>query len=116
MGRSKHQARRKTRRSAARGHSLGGLLVRLYASAYSDEVVGMVQLDPFHEDMLSSYQAVLTVTDTIGGKTATALWEGERHFDVVVRLTAASRETLGDIPDVRVPTPDVSVVDFRRKW
>ena len=32
------------------GHSVGGLLVRLYASTYPDEVVGMVLVDATHED------------------------------------------------------------------
>ncbi|NJN81926.1 MAG: alpha/beta hydrolase [Caldilineaceae bacterium] len=33
------------------GHSVAGLYVRLYASQYSDEVVGMVLIDPGHPDM-----------------------------------------------------------------
>jgi pimeloyl-ACP methyl ester carboxylesterase len=32
------------------GHSVGGLLVRLYASTYPDEVGGMVLVDATHED------------------------------------------------------------------
>jgi pimeloyl-ACP methyl ester carboxylesterase len=32
------------------GHSVGGLLVRLYASTYPDEVIGMVLVDATHED------------------------------------------------------------------
>jgi pimeloyl-ACP methyl ester carboxylesterase len=32
------------------GHSFGGLNVRLFADQYPDEVVGMVLLDPAHED------------------------------------------------------------------
>lgn len=32
------------------GHSLGGLFVRMYASLYPDEVLGMVLLDPSHPD------------------------------------------------------------------
>ena len=46
------------------------------------------------------------VETAIGGKPATTLWEGERHFDVVVRLAEAARATLDRIPDVRVTTPD----------
>src|SRR5205823_3771597 len=41
-----------------------------------------------------------------GGRTATTLWEGERHFDVAVRLAEASRATFDRIPDVRVATAD----------
>ena len=32
------------------GHSLGGMHVRLYADVYPKEVVGMVLVDPSHED------------------------------------------------------------------
>jgi pimeloyl-ACP methyl ester carboxylesterase len=34
------------------GHSLGGLLVRLYAGTYPKEVVGLVLVEAAHEDML----------------------------------------------------------------
>jgi hypothetical protein len=33
------------------GHSFGSLNMRLYASLYSDEIAGMVLVDPVHEDM-----------------------------------------------------------------
>jgi len=46
------------------------------------------------------------VETAIGGKTATTLWEGERHFDVVVRMTEAARASLDRLPDVPVATPD----------
>jgi cobalt-zinc-cadmium resistance protein CzcA len=45
------------------------------------------------------------IETAIGGKAATQLWEGERHFDVAVRLSEASRATLDRLPDVRVATP-----------
>ncbi len=44
------------------------------------------------------------IETAIGGRAATQLWEGERHFDVVVRLDQASRATLARIPDITVPT------------
>jgi pimeloyl-ACP methyl ester carboxylesterase len=37
------------------GHSFGGLLARLYGSVYPDEVVGMVLVDPAHEDFYVKY-------------------------------------------------------------
>ena len=46
------------------------------------------------------------IETAIGGKAATALWEGERRFDVVVRLAAAARTNLEQLPDVRVAAPD----------
>jgi pimeloyl-ACP methyl ester carboxylesterase len=41
------------------GHSAGGLVVRLYASEYPDEVVGMVLLDSTHEDVWLRFQQAL---------------------------------------------------------
>jgi pimeloyl-ACP methyl ester carboxylesterase len=37
------------------GHSLGGPLVRLYAHEHPDQVVGMVLVDPAHEEQLLRY-------------------------------------------------------------
>ena len=42
------------------GHSAGGLVVRLYASEYPDEVVGMVLLDSTHEDVWLRFQEAMT--------------------------------------------------------
>jgi cobalt-zinc-cadmium resistance protein CzcA len=41
----------------------------------------------------------------LGGKAATELWEGEKHFSVVLRLPEAER-TLGGLRKVLVDTPD----------
>lgn len=42
------------------GHSFGGLIDRLYASTYPDEVVGLVLVDAAHEDWYGQIQALLT--------------------------------------------------------
>jgi pimeloyl-ACP methyl ester carboxylesterase len=42
------------------GHSAGGLVVRLYASTYPNEVVGMVLLDSTPVDVWHRFQAALT--------------------------------------------------------
>jgi pimeloyl-ACP methyl ester carboxylesterase len=42
------------------GHSAGGLVVRLYASEYPDQVVGMVLLDSTHEDVWLRFQEALS--------------------------------------------------------
>lgn len=42
------------------GHSLGGIIVRLYAATYPDEVVGLVLVDASHEEQNVQFQAVLT--------------------------------------------------------
>ena len=41
------------------GHSLGGLLVRLYASHYPDDVAGLILVDPSHEDQEQRFEAVV---------------------------------------------------------
>jgi heavy metal efflux system protein len=46
------------------------------------------------------------IETALGGKVATQLWEGERRFDVSVRLPSAYRGQLSAVRDVAVPTPD----------
>jgi cobalt-zinc-cadmium resistance protein CzcA len=46
------------------------------------------------------------IETALGGKAATQLWEGERRFDVSVRLPSAYRGQLSAIRDVSIPTPD----------
>ena len=42
------------------GHSLGGLINRLYASTYPDEVVGLVLIDASHEEQDARLQALVS--------------------------------------------------------
>ena len=41
------------------GHSIGGLIARVYAEQYADEVAGMVLVDSTHEDTTLMYQGKL---------------------------------------------------------
>lgn len=41
------------------GHSIGGLIARVYAEQYPDEVAGMVLVDSTHEDTILMYQGKL---------------------------------------------------------
>jgi pimeloyl-ACP methyl ester carboxylesterase len=41
------------------GHSFGGLVVRLYASAYPDEVVGFVLIDAANEELYPAWETLL---------------------------------------------------------
>jgi pimeloyl-ACP methyl ester carboxylesterase len=45
------------------GHSLGGILVRLYAATYPDEVAGLVLVDASHEEQNARFQAALGAED-----------------------------------------------------
>ncbi len=57
------------------------------------------------------------VETALAGKAATELWEGDRHFSVVVRLDEPSRE-LDRLKDLLIPTPSgaqvplINLVDF----
>jgi cobalt-zinc-cadmium resistance protein CzcA len=58
------------------------------------------------------------VETALAGKAATELWEGDRHFSVVVRLAEPARQ-LDKLKDVLVPTPNgaqvplSALVDFK---
>jgi pimeloyl-ACP methyl ester carboxylesterase len=41
------------------GHSVGGLIARVYGEQYPKEVAGMVLVDPTHEDTTLLYQGKL---------------------------------------------------------
>ncbi len=42
------------------GHSFGGLVVRLYAATYPDDVVGLILVDAAHEDYYAAVRKTLT--------------------------------------------------------
>jgi pimeloyl-ACP methyl ester carboxylesterase len=44
------------------GHSFGGLVVRLYASTYPDEVVGLVLVDAANEELYPAWETLLGPT------------------------------------------------------
>jgi cobalt-zinc-cadmium resistance protein CzcA len=50
------------------------------------------------------------VQAAIGGQAVTQVYEGERHFDLVVRWAAQFRKDPNSIRDIPVPTPDGTVV------
>jgi pimeloyl-ACP methyl ester carboxylesterase len=50
------------------GHSLGGALVRLYAHEHPDQVVGMVLVDPFHEELERRVPEAMTRLNQKGRK------------------------------------------------
>ncbi len=58
------------------------------------------------------------VETALAGKAATELWEGDRHFSVVVRLAEGDRQ-LDKLKDILVPTPSgaqvplANLVDFK---
>ncbi|MCD6056996.1 MAG: Uncharacterized protein yqjL [Thermomicrobiales bacterium] len=65
------------------GHSAGGLVVRLYASEYPDEAVGMVLIDSAHEDGWLRFQEALT----------------PEQWEVVEALTVTNQDLLDAYPE-----------------
>ncbi len=47
-----------------------------------------------------------TIETALGGKAATEIWEGERRFDVVVRLPPEQRADVDTVSQIRVDTPE----------
>ncbi|HEU4400632.1 MAG TPA: CusA/CzcA family heavy metal efflux RND transporter, partial [Candidatus Polarisedimenticolia bacterium] len=50
------------------------------------------------------------IETAMGGHQASELWEGERRFDVTVRLPSATREDIGSIRDIRLPLKNGSLI------
>jgi pimeloyl-ACP methyl ester carboxylesterase len=113
------------------GHSLGGALVRLYAAAYPDEVVGMVLVDAGHEDLFAEEQALLTPGQwaTVEQSYQTPL-EGYPEYERVDIGTALAqlRRARADTPLHPMPLavlssnhtfgspPDLPVAELERMW
>lgn len=85
------------------GHSLGGILTRLYASYYPKEVVGMVLVDSAHEDEADRGVALMP-TDTLKDILRTAKPEdlkvqGQEAIDSCsIRSVMNALNWRGDIP------------------
>ena len=50
----------------------------------------------------------------LGGKTATEIWEGEKRFDVVVRLREEERKSVANIKNILVNTPGGSRIPLEQ--
>lgn len=57
---------------------------------------------------LEEFQSYLATA--LGGQVVETLWEGDRSFDVVLRLPVAARDTVEEISALRVPTPSGALV------
>ena len=119
------------------GHSLGGLLMRLYASRHRDEVAGLVLVDSMHEDQFDVFGEMFpppTPSDPLALRQTRAFWTGgwrepastEECIDLVSSIAQVRRVvSLGDIP-LHVITagtflnqsliPSVRRVELQRRW
>ncbi len=50
------------------------------------------------------------LSSALGGKAVADLWEGDRSFDVVLRLPGGNRETMEQLSDLRIPTPSGALI------
>lgn len=108
------------------GHSSGGLHVRLYASQYPDEVVGMALIDPSHEDQRLRIPAEIWKVATPTPEPGTADYDefvARPETDVQVRANRALPPKLRDIPlivltgDQRPSTlPGISEALLNQAW
>jgi pimeloyl-ACP methyl ester carboxylesterase len=91
------------------GHSFGALNVRLYASRYPDQVVGIVLVDPSHEDQTSRYAVLMSPEK----RAAFLAYEGgnnPEHVDVIT--TAAQVRAAAPIRDM----PFVVITAEHQSW
>jgi len=92
------------------GHSFGGLLVRLYAHRYSEEVAGIILVDSMHEDQFEVFGPLFPPEARSESPELTrmrAFWQGgwrtpeatTEKIDFVSSIRQAREiESLGDIP------------------
>lgn len=78
-------------------HSFGGIIVRLYAATYPDEVVGLVLVDASHEDYNTAMKEALT----------------PEQWAAMERLSAQDPPDLADVPDLERMDLDAS---FAQLW
>lgn len=77
---------------------------------YVEEVTGLPQIQiEFNRDKISQYALnIVDVNNSIetafAGKAAGLVFEGERRFDLVVRLDSASRADITDVQNLYIPT------------
>lgn len=92
------------------GHSFGGLVARLYAATYPDEVVGLVLIDAAHEDYYDQVRGVLSPEQWEAfAAPAEEAFSGQERID-----TAASAAEMRAASPLR-PMP-LAVITHGRPW
>jgi pimeloyl-ACP methyl ester carboxylesterase len=85
------------------GHSLGGIFVRLYTSAYPDEVVGLVLVDATPEDVWLQFQARMTPAQWATFERLNFSLEPNDDYPDFERLDSLA--TVAQMRQARVDTP-----------
>ncbi len=77
---------------------------------YIEQVVGLPQLEiHYNRDALARYGISVTSANTVvqtlmAGSSAGAIYEGERRFDIVLRMKDAKAKGIDDIKNMYIPT------------
>ncbi|MCC6647708.1 MAG: efflux RND transporter permease subunit [Polyangiaceae bacterium] len=77
-------------------------------------VLPQVQVKPKREQLgrygLTMRDVQSFLATALGGTPVGTLWEGDRSFDIVLRLPDSARETVEQLSQLRVPTPSGALV------
>lgn len=98
---------------AAYAHRLGEVINTVDGARdlYVESVTGMPQIViDYRRDALAKYGLHVSdvnrvVNTAFAGASAGLMFEGERRFDLVVRLSSAGRRDLSDVQNLLIPTP-----------
>src|SRR5215218_2892675 len=94
---------------------------------YVEEVTGLPQIQiQFNRDKIAQYGLNITdinkiIKSAFAGETAGLVYEGEKRFDLVIRLTKEDRKDLSDVRGLYISTPtgqqipleEVATVEFK---
>ena len=94
---------------------------------YVEEVTGLPQIQiQFNRDKIAQYGLNITdinrvIKTAFAGEAAGVVYEGEKRFDLVIRLTKEDRKDLSDVRGLYISTPtgqqipleEVATVDFK---
>jgi heavy metal efflux system protein len=73
-----------------------------------------VHITPNRESLgrfgLTMFDVQSFLASALGGRAIADLWEGDRSFDVVLRLPGGTRETVEQLSNLRIPTPTGALV------
>jgi pimeloyl-ACP methyl ester carboxylesterase len=95
------------------GHSFGGLVARLFATAYPRRIAGLVSIDAQNEDFADAYKELLTPAQYVASVLNPGPLPGLESYSAVERLdlpisAAQMRQAQADTPLRRMPLVVIS--------
>lgn len=108
---------------------IGGMIKHIdgVEDLYVEEITGLPQIQvQFNRDKIAQYGLNITdinrvISTAFAGETAGLVYEGEKRFDMVVRLTKEDRKDLSDVRGLlintaagrQIPLEEVAAIDFK---